>query len=183
MGLGAQMDDGRRSGACRCRPRDAPRHRPAEPGHPVEHRAADLGFGPLAGQSPGAQTPTDDGLARSEEHTSAFPIPGNVRRAGGALGPKWALVHKWMMGPGAAPAAVVHAMRRDTGLPSRAIRLSTEQPTLASVLWPGRVRARRLRPMMALRDRKSTRLPSQFRATLDGPVGPWGQNGPWCTNG
>ena len=42
------------------------------------------------------------------------------------------------------------AMRCDTGMPSRVIRLSTEQATRASVFWAGRVRARRPRPMMAL---------------------------------
>ena len=61
-----------------------------------------------------------------------------------------ALVHKSADGRGAAAVAVVHAVRCDTGMPSRVIRLSTEQPTLASVFWPGRVRARRRRPMMAL---------------------------------
>src|SRR4051812_8575532 len=41
-------------------------------------------------------------------------------------------------------------MRRDTGMPSRVIRFSAAQPTLASVFWAGRVRARRPRPMMVL---------------------------------
>src|SRR3954463_2543727 len=41
---------------------DALRHRHPEPGHPVEHRAADPGFGLLGRQSPGAKTTTDDGL-------------------------------------------------------------------------------------------------------------------------
>src|SRR3954462_7498024 len=41
---------------------DALRHRHPEPGHPVEHRAADPGFGLLGRQSPGAQATTDDGL-------------------------------------------------------------------------------------------------------------------------
>src|SRR3954467_6406596 len=41
-------------------------------------------------------------------------------------------------------------MRCDTGMPSRVIRLSTEQATRASVFWLGRVRARRPRPMMVL---------------------------------
>ena len=35
-------------------------------------------------------------------------------------------------------------------MPSRLMRLSAAQPTLASVFWAGRVRARRPRPMMAL---------------------------------
>src|SRR3954454_20093822 len=42
------------------------------------------------------------------------------------------------------------AMRCDTGIPSRVIRLSTAQPIRASVFWAGRVRARRPRPMTAL---------------------------------
>src|SRR4051812_6241077 len=42
------------------------------------------------------------------------------------------------------------AMRCDTGIPSRVIRLSTAQPTRASVFWAGSVRARRPRPMTAL---------------------------------
>src|SRR3954449_2687155 len=39
---------------------DALRHRHPEPGHPVEHRAADPGFGLLGRQCPGAKTATDD---------------------------------------------------------------------------------------------------------------------------
>src|SRR3954464_1108172 len=39
---------------------DALRHRPTEPGHPVEHRAADPGFRFLGRQSPGAQAATDE---------------------------------------------------------------------------------------------------------------------------
>src|SRR3954453_6099744 len=42
------------------------------------------------------------------------------------------------------------AMRCDTGIPSRVIRLSTAQPTRASVFWAGRFRARRPRPIRAL---------------------------------
>ena len=72
-------------------------------------------------------------------HVNEAVLPGMV-----------ALVHKSGDGRGAAAVAVVHAMRCDTGMPSRAIRLSTEQPTLASVFWPGRVRARRRRPTIAL---------------------------------
>ncbi len=41
-------------------------------------------------------------------------------------------------------------MRWNTGMPRPVIRFSTEQATLASVFWAGRVRARRLLPMMAL---------------------------------
>src|SRR5215218_5651243 len=41
---------------------DALRPRHTEPGHPVEHRTADPGFGLLGRQRPGAQAPTDDNL-------------------------------------------------------------------------------------------------------------------------
>src|SRR5215212_11606498 len=41
---------------------DALRHRHTEPGHPVEHRAADPGFGLLGRQCPGAQAATDEGF-------------------------------------------------------------------------------------------------------------------------
>src|SRR3954449_12429286 len=41
---------------------DALRHRHPEPGHPVEHRAADPGFGLLGRQGPGAKTTTDEGF-------------------------------------------------------------------------------------------------------------------------
>ena len=61
-----------------------------------------------------------------------------------------ASVHKSADGRGAAAIAAFQAERCDTGLPSRVIRLSAEQPTLASVFWVGRVRAQRRRPMMAL---------------------------------
>src|SRR3954467_4575672 len=47
---------------------DALRHRHPEPGHPVEHRAADPGFGLLGRQSPGAQAATDDSFVA--EHGS-----------------------------------------------------------------------------------------------------------------
>src|SRR4051812_25925050 len=49
-------------GSYRCLSGDALRHRHAEPGHPVERRAGDPGLGLLAGQSPGAEATTDDGL-------------------------------------------------------------------------------------------------------------------------
>lgn len=39
---------------------DGDRH--AEPGHPVEHVAADFCLDPLIGQSPGVELPSDDGL-------------------------------------------------------------------------------------------------------------------------
>src|SRR3954470_12598257 len=53
---------GRGVGSYRCLSGDALRHRHAEPGHPVEHRAGDPGLGLLAGQSPGAEATTDNGL-------------------------------------------------------------------------------------------------------------------------
>ena len=62
----------------------------------------------------------------------------------------WVLVHKSAVGRGSAAIAICQAMRCDTGIPSRVIRLSTEQATRASVFWLGRVRARRPRPMMVL---------------------------------
>ncbi len=61
-----------------------------------------------------------------------------------------ALVHKSADDRGAAAIAAFQAVRCDTGMPSRVIRLSTEQAALASVFWAGRVRARRSRPMIAL---------------------------------
>src|SRR3954451_9550158 len=48
------------------------------------------------------------------------------------------LVHKSAVGRGSAAAiAVYQAMRCDTGMPSRVIRLSTEQATRVSVFWLG----------------------------------------------
>src|SRR3712207_7188768 len=64
-----------------------------------------------------------------------------------------ALVHKSGDGCGAAAVAAFQAVRCDTGMPSRAIRLSTEQATRVSVFWLGRVRARRPQPMMVLYQR------------------------------
>ncbi len=61
-----------------------------------------------------------------------------------------ALVHKSANGRGSAAVVVCQAVRCDTGMPSRVIRSSTEQPTRASVFWPSGVRARRPRPVMAL---------------------------------
>lgn len=72
--------------------------------------------------------------------------PARLRRDAAAVG----VGAKTGDGHGAAAVATVQVVRCDTGMPSRAIRLSTEQATLASVLWAGRVRARRLRPMMVL---------------------------------
>src|SRR3954451_16366813 len=51
-------------GSYRCLSGDALRHRHAEPGHSVERRAGETGLGLLAGQSPGAEATTDDGLVR-----------------------------------------------------------------------------------------------------------------------
>src|SRR5215204_1336415 len=61
-GVGAQISYWAWVGSYRCLSGDALRHRHAEPGHPVEHRAGDPGLGLLAGQSPGAEATTDDGL-------------------------------------------------------------------------------------------------------------------------
>src|SRR3954464_14577875 len=62
IGVGAQISYWAWVGSYRCLSGDALRHRHAEPGHPVEHRAGDPGLGLLAGQSPGAEATTDDGL-------------------------------------------------------------------------------------------------------------------------
>src|SRR5215207_9416468 len=59
-GFGAQFGWWAQSGSLDARSGDALRHRHPEPGHPVEHRAADPGFGLLGRQSPGAQAATDD---------------------------------------------------------------------------------------------------------------------------
>src|SRR4051812_16209443 len=61
-GVGAQISCWAWVGSYRCLSGDALRHRHAEPGHPVEHRAGDPGLDLLAGQSPGAEATTDDGL-------------------------------------------------------------------------------------------------------------------------
>ena len=61
-----------------------------------------------------------------------------------------ALVHKSADGRRSAALAVFQAVRGDTGIPSRVIRLSTAQANRASVFWLGRVRARRPRPMITL---------------------------------
>jgi hypothetical protein len=80
---------------------------------------------------------------RARAARAAAPEPGQV-------GQHAALVHKSADGRGATTIAVCQAVRCDTGMPSRVIRLSTEQATLDSVFWAGRVRARRPRPMIAL---------------------------------
>src|SRR3954464_14231248 len=69
-GVGAQISCWAWVGSYRCLSGDALRHRHAEPGHPVEHRAGDPGLGLLAGQSSGAEATTDDGLV--SEH-GGFP--------------------------------------------------------------------------------------------------------------
>src|SRR4051794_39867952 len=83
-------------------------------------------------------------------HTVCDLASGAWRHARETLGPRtgfgaqfgwWAQSGRWTR---------FQAMRCDTGIPSRVIRLSTAQPTRASVFWAGRVRARRLRPMTAL---------------------------------
>src|SRR3712207_4239237 len=84
--------------------------------------------------------------ARFQDPVTRAAPEGTIRRNAHLA----ALVHKSGDGRGAAAVAVVQVVRCDTGMPSRVIRLSTEQATLASVFWPGRVRARRRRPMMAL---------------------------------
>src|SRR5918993_4762457 len=61
-GTGAQIGRWMWGGGYRCLSGGALRHRHAEPGHPVEHRASGPGFGLLGGQSPGAEATTDDGL-------------------------------------------------------------------------------------------------------------------------
>src|SRR3954466_15895462 len=61
-GVGAQISCWAWVGSYRCLSGDALRYRHAEPGHPVEHRAGDPGLGLLAGQSPGAEATTDNGL-------------------------------------------------------------------------------------------------------------------------
>src|SRR3954468_6539594 len=61
-GVGAQISCWAWVGSYRCLSGDALRHRHAEPGHAVEHRAGDPGLGLLAGQSSGAEATTDDGL-------------------------------------------------------------------------------------------------------------------------
>src|SRR5690242_16996442 len=56
---------------------DGDRH--AEPCHPVEHVAPDLRLGPLIGQSPGVETPTDDGFVSI--HPGLGQAPAVVARA------------------------------------------------------------------------------------------------------
>ena len=94
--------------------------------------------------------PLEDGGRPAEKPAAGQAVCPGAGRPAALEPPAPALVHKPDDGHGAAAVAVVQAVRRDTGLPSRVIRLSTEQPTRASVFWPGRVRARRRRPMMAL---------------------------------
>src|SRR5215207_9625644 len=60
-------------------------------------------------------------------------LPLTFRTGFGAQFGWWAQSGRWTR---------VQAMRCDTGIPSRVIRLSTEQPTRASVFWAGSVRAK-----------------------------------------
>src|SRR3954454_22448468 len=64
---------------------DALRPRHPEPGHPVEHRAADPGFGLLGRQSPGAKAATDDSfvaehgsLPKRAPAVAARPLPAQA---------------------------------------------------------------------------------------------------------
>jgi transposase len=91
-------------------------------------------------------TPTSASWISQVERFFALLTDEQIRR--GAH--RSALVHKSADGRGAAAVAAFQVVRCDTGMPSRVIRLSTEQATRASVFWLGRVRARRLRPMMVL---------------------------------
>src|SRR4051794_8316656 len=62
LGFSAQFGWWAQSGSLDALSGDALRHRHPEPGHPVQHRAADPGFGLLGRQSPGAKTTTDEGF-------------------------------------------------------------------------------------------------------------------------
>src|SRR3954451_5702479 len=89
--------------------------------------------------SPGAQ-------ARFQAISEAYQALSSPRRRTaydgfGAQFGWWAQSGRWTR---------FQSIRCDTGIPSRVIRLSTAQPTRASVFWAGRVRARRPRPMTAL---------------------------------
>src|SRR5918998_1216476 len=61
-GFGAQFGWWTWGGRYSCLSGGALRQRHTEPGHPVEHRAADLSLGLLGGQSPGPKASTDDRL-------------------------------------------------------------------------------------------------------------------------
>src|SRR3954451_377713 len=61
-GVGAQISCWAWVGSYRCLSDNAPGHRHAQPGHPVQRRAADPGLGLLGGQSPSAEAATDEGL-------------------------------------------------------------------------------------------------------------------------
>src|SRR3954451_340563 len=61
-GVGAQISCWAWVSSYRYLSGDALRYRHAEPDHPVERRAGDPGLGFLAGQSPGAEATTDNGL-------------------------------------------------------------------------------------------------------------------------
>src|SRR4051794_14771928 len=81
-GFGAQFGWWAQSGSLDALSGDALRHRPTEPGHPVQHRAADPGFGLLGRQSPGAQAATDDSFVA--EHGS---LPKRAPAVAGRLLP------------------------------------------------------------------------------------------------
>src|SRR5215217_7502871 len=59
-GFGAQFGWWAQSGSLDALSGAALRHRHPEPGHPIEHRAADPGFGLLGRQRSGAQAATND---------------------------------------------------------------------------------------------------------------------------
>ena len=65
-----------------------------------------------------------------------------------------ALVHKWSIQadrPGKAMSVVwLQATRAETGMPRCVIRLITAQPVRASAFCPGRLRARKRRPIRVL---------------------------------
>src|ERR671917_935596 len=65
-GFGAQFGWWTWGGRYSCLSGGALRQRHTEPGHPVEHRAADLSLGLLGGQSPGPKAPTDDRLVAED---------------------------------------------------------------------------------------------------------------------
>ncbi len=50
------------------------RHRPAEAGHSIQHRAGDLGFGVLGRKGPGAKAAADDGLVAEHGRLGVRPL-------------------------------------------------------------------------------------------------------------
>ena len=75
---------------------------------------------------------------------SPLPLVGQLQAALTDLGAQFRS-WTWSPNPGRS-----QRMRWNTGLARQAIRFSTEQATLASVFWAGRVRARRRLPMTVL---------------------------------